>query len=172
MGVPTFLPNLNSLAKRRCIRFHSILTTYYWHASSSNLICLLCIVHARVATKFPSLSRKPSVSESRRLAGSVGTTLGRELIPSVCSPTSGPKSYFLNCNPPIPKSCTFTIMISRYERGILSQNFMPGNVFVLRYVGNYGTGNRPEKFRRFRETHAGFGFGTKERIAVCLFCFC
>ena len=47
-------------------------------------------------------------------------------------------------------------MISRYERANLLQNFLPGNVFVfLRYKGNYGTRNAPEKFREFEKRAPG-----------------
>ena len=45
---------------------------------------------------------------------------------------------------------------------------MPGNVLVLRYVENYGTRNRPEKFRVFRETHARtWIFGGREIGPEC-----
>ena len=50
------------------------------------------------------------------------------------------------------KSWSFTVT-SRYERANLLQNLMPGNAFVFKiYVGTYGTQNKPEKFREFRET--------------------
>ena len=44
---------------------------------------------------------------------------------------SGPKSHFLNCDPLILKSWSFT-MISRYEGATLLQNFMLGNVFCFK----------------------------------------
>ena len=43
-------------------------------------------------------------------------------------------------------------MISRYERAILLQNFMPEMSSFLRYEGNCGIRNAPEMFWQFRET--------------------